>query len=83
MGFLESGIAGGADIILIPEIPYDINLVARRILERKNQGKGFSIIVVSEGSRPLGHDVAQDPLSMMMYSLSTELAANWPPSLKN
>ena len=59
---LESGIAGGADIILIPEIPYDINLVARRILERKNQGKGFSIIVVSEGSRPLGHDVAQDPI---------------------
>lgn len=48
---LESGIAGGADIILIPEIPYDINLVARTILERKNAGKGFSIISVAEGCR--------------------------------
>lgn len=59
---LESGIAGGADIILIPEIPYDTKKVARRILERKNQGKGFSIIVVSEGSRPLGYDLSQDPI---------------------
>lgn len=49
---LESGIAGGADIILIPEIPYDIRLVARKILERKNSGKGFSIICVSEGCKP-------------------------------
>lgn len=48
---LESGIAGGADIILIPEIPYDIRLVARKILERKNSGKGFSIICVSEGCK--------------------------------
>ena len=59
---LQSGIAGGADIILIPEIPYDINLVAKRILERKNEGKSFSIVVVSEGSRPLGYDRAQDPV---------------------
>jgi len=50
---LESGIAGGADVILIPEIPYDINKVARAILERKNAGKGFSIIVAAEGARPL------------------------------
>lgn len=49
---LESGIAGGADIILIPEIPYDINSIARKILERKNSGKNFSIICVSEGCRP-------------------------------
>jgi len=60
---LEAGIAGGADIILIPEIPYDTRKVARRILERKNQGKGFSIIVVSEGSRPLGDNLSQDPLA--------------------
>ncbi len=50
---LESGIAGGADIILIPEIPYNINQVARSILERKNSGKGFSIICVAEGCKPL------------------------------
>ncbi len=53
---LESGIAGGADIILIPEIPYDINCVARKVLERKNAGKGFSIIVVSEGCNPVSND---------------------------
>lgn len=51
---LESGIAGGADVILIPEIPYDINKVARSILQRRNAGKGFSIIVTAEGARPLG-----------------------------
>lgn len=50
---LESGIAGGADIILIPEIPYDIHAVARKIFERKNAGKGFSIIVASEGCVPV------------------------------
>ena len=48
---LESGIAGGADVILIPEIPYDINRVARAILERRNAGKGFSIIVTAEGAK--------------------------------
>jgi phosphofructokinase-like protein len=46
---LHSGIAGGADIILIPEIPYDINSVARSILKRKNSGKGFSIVCVAQG----------------------------------
>lgn len=49
---LESGIAGGADVILIPEIPYDINKVARAIFERRNAGKSFSIIVMSAGARP-------------------------------
>ncbi|MCX7772297.1 MAG: ATP-dependent 6-phosphofructokinase, partial [Clostridia bacterium] len=57
---LESGIAGGADIILIPEIPYDINLVARRILERKNSGKGFSIICVAEGCRSVNDQSEED-----------------------
>jgi len=48
---LHSGIAGGADIILVPEIAYDVNAVARKVLERKNAGKGFSIVVVSEGCK--------------------------------
>jgi 6-phosphofructokinase 1 len=47
---LESGIAGGADVILIPEIPFDINKIARAIFERKNAGKGFSIIVAAAGA---------------------------------
>lgn len=55
---LESGIAGGADVILIPEMPYDIKKVAHKVMERKNQGKSFSIIVVAEGTKPLGGDVS-------------------------
>lgn len=54
---LESGIAGGADVILIPEIPYDMEKVASKIVERKNSGKNFSILVVSEGAKALGGDV--------------------------
>lgn len=50
---LESGIAGGADVILIPEIPYDIKKVADKILERKIEGKHFSIVVVAEGAKAL------------------------------
>lgn len=49
---LESAIAGGADVALIPEIPYDINKVVEKINERKQAGKKFSIVVVSEGAKP-------------------------------
>jgi len=48
---LSSGIAGGADVILIPEIPYSINSVVDKILERKANGKHFSIVVVAEGAK--------------------------------
>jgi len=48
---LEAGIAGGADAILIPEIPYDIEKVAQKIQERRNAGKDFSIVVVAEGAK--------------------------------
>lgn len=54
---LESGIAGGADVVLIPEIPYDINKVADKILERKSAGKHFSIVVVAEGAKSITGDV--------------------------
>lgn len=49
---LESAIAGGADVALIPEIPYDINKVIDKINERKAQGKDFTIVVTSEGAMP-------------------------------
>lgn len=49
---LESAIAGGADVALIPEIPYDINKVATKIENRKKRGKNFSIVVVAEGAKP-------------------------------
>ncbi len=47
---LYAGVAGGGDVILIPEIPYDINSVAKKIMERRDAGKNFSIIVVAEGA---------------------------------
>ena len=47
---LGSGIAGGADVILIPEIPYNIELIADAILRRSRSGKRFSIVAVSEGA---------------------------------
>ena len=49
---LESAIAGGADVALIPEIPYDINRVATKIENRKKRGKSFSVVVVAEGAKP-------------------------------
>lgn len=55
---LESGVAGSADVILIPEIPYDINKVAAKILEREANERRFSIVVVAEGAKPLGGDIS-------------------------
>jgi 6-phosphofructokinase 1 len=50
---LSSGIAGGADVILIPEIPYDINKVAAHVRARMEAGKEFSIIAVAEGAKSI------------------------------
>ncbi|HIS55582.1 MAG TPA: 6-phosphofructokinase [Candidatus Fimimorpha excrementavium] len=47
---LHAGLAGGADIILLPEIPYDINIVADAIKKRAKAGKRFSILAVAEGA---------------------------------
>lgn len=49
---LEASIAGGADVALIPEIPYDINRVAEKIKNRQKRGKEFSVVVVAEGAKP-------------------------------
>lgn len=54
---LESGIAGSADVILLPEIPYDINKIVEKVEERKSQGKLFTIIVVAEGAKSKDGDV--------------------------
>ncbi|MDY6973424.1 MAG: ATP-dependent 6-phosphofructokinase [Thermodesulfobacteriota bacterium] len=54
---LYAGIAGGGDIILIPEIPYDVKEVVNKVKERSKKGKRFSIVVVAEGARPKGGDV--------------------------
>ena len=47
---LGAGVSGGADVILIPEIPYDIEVVAESILQRERAGKHFSIVAVAEGA---------------------------------
>jgi len=54
---LYAGVAGGGDIILIPEIPYSIDAVAAKVRERKKGGKRFSIVVIAEGAKPEGGDV--------------------------
>jgi 6-phosphofructokinase 1 len=51
---LEAGIAGGADIVLIPEKPFDIDEVCALIRRRQERGRNFSIIVVAEGAKPRG-----------------------------
>ncbi|MBE3589021.1 MAG: ATP-dependent 6-phosphofructokinase [Thermoanaerobacteraceae bacterium] len=54
---LAAGVAGGADVILIPEIPYDIKKVIDQINQREMQGKKFSIVVVAEGAKPVGGEM--------------------------
>lgn len=48
---LGAGIAGGADVILIPEIPYDLEVVADHLVDRRKRGKRFSIVAVAEGAK--------------------------------
>jgi len=51
---LEAGLAGGADVILIPEKPFDIKQICKYIGDRQKRGRNFSIIVVAEGAKPKG-----------------------------
>jgi 6-phosphofructokinase 1 len=54
---LHAGVAGGADAVLIPEIPYDLTKVAESVRKRDELGARFSIVVVAEGARPVGGKV--------------------------
>ncbi|SCP99236.1 6-phosphofructokinase [Anaerobium acetethylicum] len=78
---LHAGIAGGADIILIPEIPYDIDSVAAAIKKRADQGKRFSILAVAEGAiskedAKLSKKELKEKRSKRIYpSISYELGA--------
>ena len=49
---LKAGVAGGGDVILIPEIPYDLAKVVERVVARSRMGRRFSIVVAAEGARP-------------------------------
>ncbi len=55
---LEAGIAGSADVILIPEIPFDMEKVGEKLIERKKAGSKSSIVVVAEGARPAGGEMS-------------------------
>lgn len=51
---LGAGVAGGADVVLIPEMPYDLDIVAEHLIDRRHSGKRFSIIAIAEGARSKG-----------------------------
>jgi 6-phosphofructokinase 1 len=55
---LEAGISGSADVILIPEIPFSMDKVAEKLTERKKAGSHSSIVVVAEGAKPKGGEMA-------------------------
>ncbi len=54
---LNSGISGGADVILIPEIPFDIDKVCEKINDNDLHGKHYAIVVVAEGAKAMGSQV--------------------------
>jgi 6-phosphofructokinase 1 len=73
---LHSGIAGGADVILIPEIPFQFEKVAAKVRDRDRQGRHFSIIVVAEGAKPSGgNEVYQDAGDARRYPRLGGIAA--------
>ncbi len=50
---LQAGLAGGADVILIPEIAFDYDVICRKVSEREREGKQFTIVIAAEGARPV------------------------------
>ncbi len=80
---LYAGVASGGDIILIPEIPYDIEKVVEKVKERNRRGKRFTIVVVAEGAKPKGGNVvvqrvvreSTDPIRLggIGFALGTEI----------
>ena len=72
---LHAGIAGGADIILLPEIPYDINVVVEAINKRAKAGKHFTIIAVAEGA------ISKEDAALSKKELKTRKAGKAYPSV--
>lgn len=56
---IYAGLAGTADVILIPEIPFDMDTVCEKIIERERLNRDFSIVCVAEGARPIGGEVTR------------------------
>jgi 6-phosphofructokinase 1 len=78
---LACGVAGGADVILLPEIPYELDVVCEKIRSRNRQGKSFSIVVVGEGAKPIGGDmvvsrmIETSPEAIRLGGIGKQLAA--------
>lgn len=72
---LHAGIAGGADIILLPEIPYDINKVVDALKKRADEGKAFSILAVAEGA------ISKEDAALSKKELKAKRRANPYPSI--
>ena len=72
---LNAGIAGSADVILIPEIPFDITKVCDKIRRREAEGRHFSIVVVAEGAAPKGGSVSLiDPEHQRLGGIADKVA---------
>lgn len=65
---LHAAIAGGADVCLIPEIPYDLEVVLERLNSRFSRGKGFAIVVIAEGAKPMGGDITSEKSDEVGYA---------------
>ncbi len=64
---LSAAIAGGAEVCLIPEIPYDVKKVVERLESRFSRGKGFANIVIAEGAKPIGGDLTGEQSQEVGY----------------
>jgi len=88
---LSAGIAGGADVVLIPEIPYDVERVVQKVRARSASGERFSIVVVGEGAKPHGGHTATvtrgkrghlPRLGGAAYALAAELEGRVPHEIR-
>lgn len=71
---LESGLAGGADVILIPEILYDVEQIAAKVRDRDASGRRFSIVVAAEGARPANGEASYADASGRYGGIAERLA---------
>jgi len=78
---LGAGLAGGGDIILMPEVPYDIEAICDQVRRRNSKGKSFSIAVVGEGAKPIGGEmvvrrrIENSPDAIRLGGISHQIAS--------